>query len=102
MAEKPTAAFVLSLIGGLIIVIGSLLSAIVFFLIGGGFLFVIPGVEWLGALMLILIVLPIIFGIIVLVGAMWINTAERGKVRNGSLIVLIFSIISLIFLAVGS
>ncbi|MCP8309494.1 MAG: hypothetical protein H3Z53_06535 [archaeon] len=95
MAEKPTAAYILSLIGAILILIGGILTAIAFAWLGT--LFVgIPGLEWLGGLFLIIVVVQIIFGIIVLIGAMWINSTDRGKVRNGSIIVLIFSIIGLI------
>ncbi|MGQ9469234.1 MAG: DUF6114 domain-containing protein [Nitrososphaerales archaeon] len=95
MAEKPTAAFVLSLIGAIIILIGAILTAALF-AAGGALFFAIPGLEWLGTSFLIIAVVQIIFGIIILIGAMWINSTDRGKIKNGSIIVLIFSIIGLL------
>jgi len=94
MAEKPTAAFVLSLIGSILIIIGGILGAIIG-LIGGAMVGVIPGFEWLGGLIVILGFLGLVFGIISLIGSVMINSGEKGKVRTGSILVLIFSILSL-------
>ena len=94
MAEKPTAAFVLSLIGGIFILLGGIYGAIIG-IIGGAAMSVIPGFEWLSGLIIMLGILGLIFGIIVILGAVMINSGERGKVRTGSILVLIFSILSL-------
>ncbi len=94
MGEKPTAAFVLSLVGGILIIIGGLVAAIISAVIGGAF-GLIPGLEWLGGLIIVLGVLGLVFGIIVVVGAIMINSGVPEKVRMGSIIVLIFSILSL-------
>jgi len=86
MAEKPTAAFVLSLIGAIFILINSIIIAI-----AGAFIALfLPGI---GAAIAII---GLIIGIIALVGAIMINSTEPGKVKTGGIIVLIFSIISLI------
>lgn len=94
LAEKPTAAFVLSLIAGVLILLGGIFGAIIS-IIGGAIIGVIPGLGWLGGLIVILGLLGLIFGIIVIVGAVMINSEERDKVKTGSMIVLIFSILSL-------
>jgi len=94
LAEKPTAAFVLSLIGGIFILLGGIYGAIIG-IIGGAAMSVIPGFEWLSGLIIMLGILGLIFGIIVILGAVMINSGERGKVRTGSILVLIFSILSL-------
>ncbi|MGQ9718806.1 MAG: DUF6114 domain-containing protein [Nitrososphaerales archaeon] len=103
MAEKPTAAFVLSLIGAILILIDGLLIAIAFSMLGGlSFIidssFMMPGLglEWLGGMLLILAVVAIILGVLTLIGAMMMNTTNKDKVRTGSILVLVFSIISLI------
>ena len=94
MAEKPTAAFVLSLIGGILILLGGIFGAIIG-IIGGAAMSIIPGFGWLSGLIIALGILGLIFGIIVILGAVMINSGERGKVRTGSILVLIFSILSL-------
>jgi len=86
MAEKPTAAFALSLIGGIFILIGGLVIAA----IGGVFLFL----PVAGAAIVAIGVFGLICGILTILGAVWINSGERGKVRNGAILVLIFSILS--------
>ena len=96
MGEKPTAAFALSLVGAILMILGGLAYAILAS-IAGGFISIVPGMEWLGGLLIIMGILGLIFGIIVLVGAIMIYSGERGKVRTGSILVLIFSILNLIF-----
>jgi hypothetical protein len=95
MTEKPTAAFVLSLIGAILILVNGLWVAVVFSTIGG-IAFMLPGFESLGGLFLIIAVVAIILGILTLIGAVMMNTTNKDKVRTGSILVLIFSIISLI------
>jgi hypothetical protein len=95
MADKPTAAFVLSLIGGIFILIGGLVTIAVGSFIGGlGFGFGGAAIAAFGAV-------GLICGLLTILGAVWINSGEQGKVRNGSIMVLIFSILSLIFAATG-
>jgi hypothetical protein len=88
MADKPTAAFALSLIGGIFILIGGILyigaaSAIGFLGFGLG-----------ASVLAVLGVFGLICGILTILGAFWINSGEKDKVRNGSILVLIFSIFS--------
>ncbi|MEM1539412.1 MAG: DUF6114 domain-containing protein [Candidatus Bathyarchaeia archaeon] len=94
MLEKPTAAFVLSLAAGILILLGGIFGATVG-IIGGTIIGVVPGFGWLGGLIVALGFLGLIFGILVIVGAVMINSGERDKVKTGSIIVLIFSILSL-------
>jgi hypothetical protein len=105
LGEKPTAAFALSLVGAIFIIINAVLM-----LIGGLFIAGMAGEysEWLGmipgagsmvgayiTIILIIAIVGLIFGILVLVGATMINSGEKSKVRTGSIMVLIFSILSL-------
>jgi hypothetical protein len=92
MAEKPTAAFVLSLLGAIFIIIGGLVYAVIFSIIGGVFDFI--GLGGLGGLVTIIGILGIVWGILVLVGAIMMNSEDKGKVRVGAILVLIFSILS--------
>lgn len=105
MSEKPTAAFVLSLISGILVI----LTALIMFLVVGllslifgelseslpGF----PGIpyplELIGAWIAIIGVVGLIFGVLILVGAVMIHSGEPKKVKTGSILVLIFSILSL-------
>ncbi|MGC9165777.1 MAG: DUF6114 domain-containing protein, partial [Thermoprotei archaeon] len=87
MPEKPTGAFVLSLLAGIFILLGGIaISAM------GSF---IP-IPFAGAIIVILGLLGMIFGIIIIFGSMMINSGDPSKVKNGGIIVLIFSILSLI------
>ena len=85
MADAPTAAFALSLIGGILILLGGIVVAA----IGGAFAFFGAG------FVIVVGVWGIICGLICILGATWINSGERDKVRTGSILVLIFSILGL-------
>lgn len=92
MGDKPTAAFVLSLIGAIFILLGGLAmlaiaSAMnsVFAELGMGDFGI--GFEAVGAM-------GVIWGIITLIGAIMMNSTDKSRVRIGSILVLIFSIIS--------
>ncbi|MEM2522939.1 MAG: hypothetical protein QXW82_07315 [Candidatus Bathyarchaeia archaeon] len=84
----------LSLAAGILILLGGIFGATVG-IIGGTIIGVIPGFGWLGGLIVALGFLGLIFGILVIVGAVMINSGGRDKVKTGSIIVLIFSILSL-------
>ncbi|MGB9718314.1 MAG: hypothetical protein ACPL4E_07740 [Thermoproteota archaeon] len=98
MAEKPTAAFILSLIGAILIILNALILAFFTTLVGvalgvfgralGVFL------PRLGSLVFLLGIGGIVIGIIVLVGAFMINSEDKSRVTTGSIIVLVFSIMS--------
>lgn len=92
--ERPTAAFVLSLIGGILILIGSLIGSILAGILGGAMMLV-PFLEGFGALIILIAVVGVVFGIIIIIGAVMINSGDPSRVRTGSILVLIFSILSL-------
>jgi len=92
--ERPTAAFVLSLIGGIFILIGSLIVS-AFAGIVGGAMMLIPFLGGFGALLIFLGIIGVVFGIIIIIGAVMINSGDPSRVRTGSILVLIFSILSL-------
>ena len=92
MAEKPTAAFVLSLLGAIFIIIGALANLIFASIIGSyiGFL----GFGGFGGLIMVWAALGMVWGILTLVGAIMINSGDTNKVRIGAILVLVFSILS--------
>lgn len=92
MAEKPTAAFVLSLIGAIFIIIGGLATAAIAAIIGTSLDIIGMGSYGLG--FAVLGALGVVWGIIALIGAVMMNSTDKSRVRTGSIIVLIFSIIS--------
>jgi len=89
MAEKPTAAFILSLIGAIFILLQGILIAA-----AGGAAASLFG-EFIGGLVTVVGVVAIIFGILVLIGAVMINSGVPGKVKTGGILTLIFSILSI-------
>jgi uncharacterized membrane protein len=88
MAEKPTAAFALSLIGGIFILLGGIVY------IAAGSAVGILGYGLGASVIAGLGVFGLVCGILTILGAVWINSGEKGKVRNGAILVLIFSILS--------
>lgn len=95
MGSKPTAAFVLSLIGGVLIVICGLGYAVLG-AVCGSIASMAPGGGGAGAAIFLYMALGLISGIIVIAGAVMINKAEPDKVKNGSILVILFSIVSLV------
>ncbi|MCS7129839.1 MAG: hypothetical protein NZ872_00280 [Archaeoglobaceae archaeon] len=101
MGEKPTSAFILSLIGGIFILLSGLVFAVFFGLLGAMVSLVpIIGAP-IGGLLIGLGIVGLIFGILVIIGAFMINSGEKGKVTTGSIIVLVFSILSLFVVGGG-
>jgi hypothetical protein len=92
MGEKPTAAFALSLIGAIFILLGGIATAAVFAYLGTAFS--LAGLGDFGLGFAVIGVLGFIWGIIALVGAIMMNSSDKSRVRTGSILVLVFSIIS--------
>jgi hypothetical protein len=88
MAEKPTTAFVLSLIGGIFILLGAIIIIAAASYVG--FL----GYGLGGSVLALFGVFGLVCGFLTILGAVWINSGEKDKVRNGGIIVLVFSILS--------
>jgi hypothetical protein len=81
--EKPTTAYVLSLIGGIFVVIGGLITAV----IGAILTFAFAGIGGFFG------ILGIIWGILIIVFAVRLNSDPGSHTSSGALI-LIFSILS--------
>jgi vacuolar-type H+-ATPase subunit I/STV1 len=90
--EKPTVAIVLSLIGGILILLFGMIMGIITIINYG------PG---RGEIIIVLGLLGIIYGILVIIGASLICTGEIRKVRIGGVLVLLFSILSIFSPAFG-
>jgi len=88
------AAFILSLLGGIFIAIGGLATAVL-----GAALGALVSLFWRGAGALIAAIafLGLTFGMIAIVGATMINSGLRDKVRTGSILVIVFSIVGGLF-----
>lgn len=90
MAEKPTAAFILSLIGAVLILIQGLIIAVFASIIGAAIGIFHP---MFGGLVIIIGVAALSIGIIMLVGAFMINSEDKSRVMTGSILVLVLAII---------
>ncbi|MEM2050429.1 MAG: hypothetical protein QXO47_00755 [Thermoproteota archaeon] len=94
MAEKPTAAFILTLMGAVLIILNAL--AVVFLTAVVTRMLRITGMFFpiLGSLIFITGIVGLVIGIIILAGALMINSESKSRVTTGSAIVLVFSLIS--------
>ncbi len=94
MADKPTAAFVLSLIGGIFVLLGGVFQAFVGAVISGiGNTNGATGVPDIGSTVAILGILGLVFGIIMILGGIMMYTKPASHTMWG-VIVLILSLIS--------
>ena len=101
MADRPTSAFVLSLIGGTITLIVGLISihswSYLDSTVGGGFDYQTwpISVNFSAEAALLLFVTGAICGISIIVGAVMQYSGERSRVRRGSILVLVASIMGI-------
>jgi len=98
MAEKPTAAFILSLIGAVLIIINAMIIA-VFTTVAGAILSIVGRtlgafLGRLGGFIFLMGIVGVVIGIIILVGAFMINSEDKTRITTGSIIVIVFSVIS--------
>ena len=88
----PGTAFVLSLIGGIFILLGGLVEAAIFAALGTAVISIFPG---LGALLIALAVIALIFGLIIIIGAIMLRSKPESSKMWGA-IILVLAIISLV------
>lgn len=88
----PSAAFILSLIGGILIILDAIVVAAAAAIVGAAIAGVLPG---LGALLIALAVVGLIFGIIILIGAFQLRSHPESAKMWG-IVILILSLISFI------
>ncbi len=79
------ASFILSLIAGIFVLINGLVIAAL-----GSVFALIPGLEGLG---IAIAIIGLIFGVVILVGASFMNNPK--KLATGSILVLVFSILAI-------
>jgi hypothetical protein len=101
--ENPTAAFVLSLIAGLLIVLGGAVRSMIgFYWFGGmmhGFggrwdgMMGYPSFGMMGGLSFMSGIVGLVFGVLIIVSAIMLNSKPEGHTTWGTLIV-IFSVLS--------
>jgi zinc-ribbon domain len=89
MAERPTAAFILSLLGAIFYLIGGLGVAAI-----ASIALIIPIA---GLAIFAIGLVGIVSGVIMLIGAAMMNSSDKGRVRTGSVLVLVFLLIGAIF-----
>jgi hypothetical protein len=103
--QKPTVAFILSLVGGLLIIVGSLVSLVLFAFGGepfgdfwgmmGGWHWMMGGYGFSYGYLMGFSVLGLAFGVVVVVGAFMLNLRPFEHVTWG-IIVLVFSAVSFV------
>ncbi|MEM4543189.1 MAG: hypothetical protein QW583_05030, partial [Sulfolobales archaeon] len=93
MSEKPTVTLVLLLVGGTLIVLAGVIGLLVS--IELGILGSRVGVTYQLAT-LTFGVLPVLFGALVIVGAVVANSSELSRVRAGATLGLVFGTLSLL------
>ena len=98
VSERATVAFVLSLIAGICYLVVGILFALAGAVVGG-----VPGslVPGLGAVFLVILSIGLISGVLMVVGAVVMRSTDRSRVRTGSVLVLIFTLVGLLFTAGG-
>jgi hypothetical protein len=100
VADRPTSAFVLSLIGGIITLISGLISINSWFALystlGPGFVYSSLGLgDMASGEAIVFFIIGAICGTLIIVGAVLQHSGEKSRVRRGSILVLIASIVGI-------
>lgn len=106
--ERPTAAFVLSLIGGIFILLGGGMMSMLGYGFRGmmssyggwGYGMMRPGFGMMGLAFGVMGILGLVFGVIVIISAIMLNSKPQEHTTWGTLIV-IFSVLSIVGSAMG-
>jgi len=101
MADRPVSAFVCSLIGGTITILSSLLSINGWFFMysNSGLTFtyslwyVIGFADFTAVEALVLFVMGVACGVLIISGGVLQHSGQKSKVKNGSIVVLIATIV---------
>jgi hypothetical protein len=86
----PSTAFILSLIGGIFILLAGIYTAAIYAFIGSALFDFFPG---LGALLIGLAVVALIFGLIIIVGAIMLRSKPESS-RTWGVIILVLALLS--------
>jgi hypothetical protein len=97
MNDKPTAAFVLGLIAGILGLIFGAAIGVIATLGGIAAIVAAPmgGLHWLGGALIALGFWWVIAAVLIIIGSFMINSGIPDKVRTGGILVLVFSILSI-------
>lgn len=97
--EKPTVAFVMSLVAGVIYLIIGLIGIAAATVVTS-----LPSVQGISDVRTVLEVeggIGLVCGVIMIVGSMWMNSENRSRVRTGAILVLVFTVVGAIFTVGG-
>ena len=94
MTEKPTNAFILGLIGGILVLVGGIGNAVCGTICRSLMASISPSY---GAAFALFMYMGLISGIAIIVGSVIMHNEDPASIRKGSIITLIFSVIALIF-----
>jgi len=99
MTGDATGAFIISLIGGMLMLVSGAMSAFLGSICGATF--AACGATGAGTEIMLISSLGLISGIAVLIGSFFIRRSDMDSVRKGSMLTLIFGFIGLIFGVLG-
>ena len=88
----PSTAYILTLIGGILILIDGFITAAAAAAVGAAFLGLVPGIA---ALLIAFGVIALLFGLVILYGALQLKNRPQSA-RSWGILILIFAIISFI------
>jgi len=98
VSDRPTAAFVLSLIGGICYLVVGILLASASAVLGSVAGSLVPG---LGGVFVVFLSVGLVSGLLMLVGALRMRSNDKSRVRTGSVLVLVFTLVGALFTAGG-
>ncbi len=99
MTDDSTGAFIVSLIGGILMLISGLISAFLGAICGASM--AAAGASGAGTTIVIISSFGLISSLIVLIGSFFIHKGDADSIHKGSMLVLIFGILGLILGALG-
>lgn len=95
MTGDATGAFIISLIGGILMLVSGAMSAFLDSICGATF--AACGATGAGTTIMLISSLGLVASIPVLIGSFFISRSDMDSIRKGSMLTLIFGIIGLIF-----
>ncbi len=96
---KPTVAFLLSLIAGIIyLIVGVIVTAAATVVSS---LPKLSGISDVRAVLVVVGGIGLVSGVIMTVGSLWMNSENRSRVRTGAILVLVFTFVGSLFTVGG-
>jgi len=96
---KPTAAFALCLVAGIIYLIVGIIIAAASSQVGS--ITALSGISNIQTLVAVVGVVGALCGVVMVVGSLLMNSETRSRVRTGAVLVLVFAIVGALFTAGG-